>query len=54
MAPSPSPQPVPLATLQTLPAGALWDHYCLKQEVPIGMAWMDEVKAYEAKVTSKR
>ena len=40
--------------LKTLPLGAVWDHYCLEQNVPVGMAWMDEVRDYERQVTSKR
>jgi len=39
---------------KTLPFGAVWDQYCTVQDVPVGMAWMDEVKAYEKKVLSKR
>ena len=35
---------------KTLPLGAVWDHYCLAQNVPIGMAWMDRVKDYESRV----
>ncbi|MHB1035867.1 MAG: L-rhamnose isomerase [Pirellulales bacterium] len=40
--------------LKTLPFGAVWDYYCLKQGVPVGLAWLDEVRKYEAEVTSKR
>ena len=40
--------------LKTLPAGAVWDYYCQQQGVPVGAAWLDEVRDYEAKVTSKR
>jgi L-rhamnose isomerase len=40
--------------LKTLPFGAVWDYYCLKQNVPPGMAWMDDVREYEREVTSKR
>ena len=40
--------------LKTLPFGAVWDYYCLTQNVPIGMAWMDHVRDYEQQVTSKR
>ena len=40
--------------LKTLPAGAVWDYYCLRHDVPVGAAWLDEVKDYETKVTSKR
>ncbi len=37
-----------------LPAGAVWDYYCLKLGVPVGEAWLDEVKAYERNVLSNR
>ena len=40
--------------LKTLHYGAVWDYYCQKQGVPVGMAWMDEVKRYEKDVLSKR
>jgi L-rhamnose isomerase len=40
--------------LKTLPFGAVWDYYCLQQEVPPGMAWMEDVRQYEREVTSKR
>jgi len=40
--------------IKTLPFGAIWDQYCLKQNVPVGGAWLDDVKAYEQDVTSKR
>jgi len=43
-----------LEEIKTLPAGAVWDYYCLKQGVPVGMAWMDEVKAYEKTVLAVR
>ncbi|OGV63133.1 MAG: L-rhamnose isomerase [Lentisphaerae bacterium RIFOXYA12_FULL_48_11] len=39
---------------KTLPFAAVWDYYCMNQDVPMGMAWMDEVKTYEKKVLSKR
>ncbi|OHB86341.1 MAG: L-rhamnose isomerase, partial [Planctomycetes bacterium RBG_16_64_12] len=29
--------------LKTLPFGAVWDYHCLKEDVPPGMAWLDEV-----------
>lgn len=40
--------------LKTLPLGSVWDYYCLTHDVPIGMDWLDEVRRYEAEVTSKR
>jgi L-rhamnose isomerase len=39
---------------KTLPAGAVWDYYCQRSEVPVGEAWLAAVKEYEAKVLSKR
>jgi L-rhamnose isomerase len=39
---------------KTLPLGAVWNYYCLKKNVPVGRAWMDEVRRYEKEVTSKR
>ncbi len=43
-----------LEELKTMPLGAVWDYYCLKSDVPVGSAWMDEVKQYEKDVLSKR
>jgi L-rhamnose isomerase len=39
---------------KTLPFGAVWDYYCLKNEVPVGAAWLEEVRSYERDVQSKR
>ena len=43
-----------LEEIKTLPFGAVWDYYCLTQDVPLGLAWLDEVRAYEQKVLSNR
>ena len=43
-----------LEELKTMPFGAVWDCYCRKQAVPVGMEWMAEVRSYEDDVTSKR
>lgn len=43
-----------LEETKALPFGAVWDYYCQKQGVPVGMAWMDEVKRYEKDVLAKR
>ena len=43
-----------LEELKTLPLGSVWDYYCLKADVPIGLAWLQVVKDYEAEVSSKR
>lgn len=39
---------------KSLPFGAVWDYYCAKKGVPVGDAWLAEVKAYEKDVLSKR
>ncbi|MFW6124807.1 MAG: L-rhamnose isomerase [Pirellulales bacterium] len=43
-----------LEELKALPSGAVWDHYCATQEVPVGPAWLDVVKQYEADVLRRR
>lgn len=43
-----------LEELKTLPAGAVWDFYCLARNVPTGATWLQEIKQYEADVLSKR
>lgn len=43
-----------LEELKTVPFGAIWDYYCLQQDVPVGHAWLNEVKQYEKDVLSKR
>jgi len=43
-----------LEEIKTLPFGPVWDYYCLKQGVPVGPAWLDEAKRYEAEVLAKR
>jgi len=39
---------------KTLPFGAVWDYYCESKGVPVGDAWLAEVKNYEKEVLSKR
>ena len=46
-----------LATLEemkTMPFAAVWDYYCQSQDVPVGLAWLKELKKYETEVQSKR
>jgi len=43
-----------LEELKGLPSGAVWDHFCLVQGVPLGMRYLDEIRAYEANVLSRR
>ena len=39
---------------RALPFGAVWDFYCESKGVPVGEAWLAEVKGYEKSVLSKR
>ncbi len=43
-----------LEELKGLPFGAVWDYHCLKHGVPVGMHYMDEIKAYEQRELSQR
>lgn len=40
--------------IKTLPVGAIWDFYCERAGVPMGEAWVAEVKRYEKEVLSRR
>ena len=39
---------------KNLPWNDVWDYFCEINNVPVGAAWLDEVKAYEANILSKR
>jgi L-rhamnose isomerase len=43
-----------LEELKSLPAGAVWDHYCLTKDVPPGIEWLAKIKSYENDVLSRR
>jgi len=43
-----------LEELKTLPAAAVWDYHCLTSDVPVGGAWLEDVRRYETDVLSKR
>lgn len=43
-----------LEEIKTLPAGAVWDYFCEINNVPVGEAWLKEVRAYEKDVLLKR
>jgi L-rhamnose isomerase len=43
-----------LEALKGMPFGAVWDYYCLTQEVPVGIAYLDEIRAYEKQVLAQR
>jgi L-rhamnose isomerase len=43
-----------LEELKGMPFGPVWDYCCWKQEVPVGMAFLGEIRDYEKRVLSKR
>lgn len=43
-----------LEELKTKPFGAVWDYYCLKNDVPAGEGYIAEIQQYEKDVLSKR
>ncbi|MGQ9768364.1 MAG: L-rhamnose isomerase [Anaerolineae bacterium] len=40
--------------LKGLPAGAVWDYFCLQHDLPVDTAFMGEIRAYEAAVLARR
>jgi L-rhamnose isomerase len=40
--------------IKTLPFGAVWDFCCYRSGIPVGEAWLAEVKQYEQDVLSQR
>jgi L-rhamnose isomerase len=43
-----------LELLKTKPFGAIWDYYCMKNEVPVAQDFIAEIQQYEKDVLSKR
>jgi L-rhamnose isomerase len=39
---------------KSLPFGAVWDMFCLRNNVPVGETYIENIEQYEADVTSKR
>jgi len=39
---------------KAMPWGAVYDMFCLKNNVPVGQEFIDVIQKYEAEVTSKR
>lgn len=39
---------------KTLPFGPVWDYYCQTANVPVGAAWLGEIKTYERDVLALR
>lgn len=43
-----------LEEMKTKPFGAVWDYYCLTNNVPVGMDYIAEIQQYEKEVLAKR
>ena len=43
-----------LEETKSLPWAAVWDRYCLAREAPVGLQWLDRVRAYERTDTLAR
>lgn len=43
-----------LEELKTMPWNAVWDMFCLRNDVPIGTSFIPEIQDYESRVTSLR
>ncbi len=43
-----------LEELKTMPFSAVWDYYCLREGVPVGADYIDEIQNYENNVLSNR
>ncbi len=43
-----------LEELKTMPFSAVWDYYCLKEDVPVAMDYIAEIQQYERDALSKR
>jgi L-rhamnose isomerase len=43
-----------LEEVKSLPWAAVWDRYCEARGVPVGMAWLDRVRAHERAVAAAR
>jgi L-rhamnose isomerase len=43
-----------LEELKTKPFAAVWDYYCMLQNVPVGMEYIAEIQQYEKEFLSKR
>ena len=43
-----------LEELKSYPWQSVWDYYCLRKDVPVGIDWISSVKEYEEKVTKNR
>ncbi len=43
-----------LEELKTLPFGTVWDEHCERAGVPVGAAWLNQVRAYETALSQRK
>lgn len=43
-----------LEELKSQPFGTVWDEYCRRQNVPVGGAWLEEIRSYERSILTQR
>jgi len=43
-----------LELMKSKPFGAVWDYYCMKNKVPVGQNYIEEIQKYEKEVLMKR
>ncbi len=43
-----------LEDLKSYPHGAIWDYFCLQNDVPVRNEWMEEIEQYEQNVLKER
>jgi L-rhamnose isomerase len=43
-----------LELMKSKPFGAVWDYYCMKNKVPVGQNYIEEIRKYEKEVLMKR
>lgn len=43
-----------LEELKGMTFGAVWDYFCLTQGVPVGIAYLDDIRTYEKQVLARR
>ena len=43
-----------LEEIKGMPSGAVWDYFCRQHQVPVGIGYLDEIRAYEQSTLSKR
>jgi L-rhamnose isomerase len=40
--------------LKSMPFGTIWDYYCMKKNVPVGMSYLENIKDYEKRILMNR